>query len=104
VRKRALFERGDMAIWREEGEKGQLRMRRRGRRMYADLLKVEKVLKGGDLAEEDTVRDRVRGEEGGGEMVRVACFSGMRTEPESVCVKRQIRKNRENRRKGQKTY
>ena len=41
----------------------------------SDLLEVEKVLKRRDLAQQNSVRDRLRGEERGGQMVGVASLA-----------------------------
>lgn len=51
-----------------------------------DLLQIEQVLQGGDLAEEYAVRDGVRREEGRCQVVRVAGFATVGTEHECVCI------------------
>lgn len=52
----------------------------------ADLLQVEQVLKRRNFAEENAVRDGVRGEESGGEMVGIACFARVWTEYKCVYI------------------
>lgn len=76
---------GDLQV-RLEGQPALERCRRsRNERTHTDLLEVEEVLEGGHLAQEDAVRDRVRGEEGRREVVRVAGLAGVRAQPERVC-------------------
>ena len=49
-----------------------------------NLLEVEQVLQRGHLAQQDAVRDRVRGEERGREVVWVARLAAVRAEDEGV--------------------
>lgn len=49
-----------------------------------DLLQVEQVLQCGHFAQEDAMRDRVRGEERRREMVWVARFTAVRAEDEGI--------------------
>ena len=49
-----------------------------------DLLQIKQVLQGGDLAEQDSVRDRVRCEVGGRQVVRITCLPSMWTEDKGI--------------------
>jgi hypothetical protein len=51
----------------------------------SDLLEIEQVLQRGDLAEQDSMRDGVRGQEGGREVVGIACFARVGTQDECIC-------------------
>ena len=50
----------------------------------ADLFEVEQVLKGWDLAKQNTVGNRMRQEVGRGQVVGVSSFTTMRTEHEGI--------------------
>jgi hypothetical protein len=52
---------------------------------YPNLRQVEQILQRGHFAEENTVRDGVRGQKRRGEMVRVPGFAAVRPEDEGVC-------------------
>ncbi len=96
VRERVAFVRQEEGVVRERrhgdlcGRGGSARVNAEGlltvskRRSYADLLEVEEVLQCRDLAEKDAVRDRMGSKEGGSEVVGVASFSRMRSQPERV--------------------
>ena len=58
-----------------------------------DLLEVEEVLQRRHLAQQDTVRDRVRGQERGRQVVRVSRLTAVRAEDEGACNKREMLKS-----------
>jgi len=54
-------------------------------RSQTNLLEVEQILQSGYFAQEDAVRDRMRGQEGAGQMVGVAGLARVGPQDESVC-------------------
>lgn len=69
---------GVALIVQEQGVVGQ------GRHGDTHLGQVEQVLEGGDLAQQDSVRDTERGQEGRSQVISVSCFTTVRSEHERV--------------------
>lgn len=69
---------GVALIVQEQGVVGQ------GRHGDTHLSQVEQVLEGGDLAQQDSVRDTERRQEGRSQVISVSCFTTVRSEYERV--------------------